>query len=62
MKIKTSSELIKSAIERGAKIMDGLDMFIYQGLLSHEIWFNDDVIAKINMDKIKNHLKNNYAK
>ena len=56
------SELIKSAIERGAKIMDGLDMFIYQGLLSHEIWFNDDVIAKINMDKIKKHLKNNYAK
>ena len=57
-----NSELINSSIERGAKVMDGMDMFIYQGLLSHEIWFNSNIIDKLNIDKIRKHLEENYVK
>ena len=51
------SQLINSGIEKGARTMDGLDMFIYQGLLSHEIWFGNSIINNIDIVEIREHLR-----
>ena len=51
------SQLINTGIEKGARTMDGLDMFIYQGLLSHEIWFGNSILNNIDIVKIREHLR-----
>ena len=37
----------------GAKIINGLDMFIYQGLASIDIWYGENVSEKVNHNLIK---------
>ena len=51
------SKLINLAKKKGARVMDGLDMFIYQGLISHEIWFDNKIIDKLDIDMIRQYLR-----
>ena len=44
--------------EKGAKIINGLDMLISQGIASLNIWLNDDFFNKLDLKKIKNILEN----
>ena len=41
----------------GAKIVGGLDMFIAQGILSAEIWFGIDIFNRIEVNIIKQEIK-----
>ncbi len=41
----------------GAKVVGGLDMFIAQGILSAEIWFGIDIFNRIEVNKIKQEIK-----
>ncbi len=43
--------------KKGAYTIGGLDMFIYQGLASTEIWENDNIIDRIKFKQIKKVLK-----
>tara|TARA_Y100001960_G_C14654671_1_gene817707 strand:- start:308 stop:1099 length:792 start_codon:yes stop_codon:yes gene_type:complete len=43
--------------KKGAHTIGGLDMFIYQGLASAEIWENDNIINRIQFKQIKKVLK-----
>jgi shikimate dehydrogenase len=43
---------LKEAKERGAKIMNGLDMLIYQGLIAHEL-FTDSTLPKDMADIVR---------
>ena len=51
------TSFVKLGKEIGAKSINGLDMFIFQGLLSHELWFGEKIINKVNFDKIKSYLE-----
>lgn len=37
------TKLLKNAKKQGKKIVDGLNMLIYQGILSEEIWLNKNI-------------------
>ena len=39
------------------QIIEGLDMLIYQAIKSIELWLNKEIISKINVDDIKQYLK-----
>jgi len=41
----------------GAKVVGGLDMFIAQGILSAEIWFGIDIFNLLELDIIKQEIK-----
>jgi len=41
----------------GAQVVGGLDMFIAQGILSAEIWFGIDIFNQIDVDVIKQEIK-----
>lgn len=47
------TEWLKLGRERGAKTVGGLDMFISQGLASADIWFQDCVSEKVDIEKIR---------
>lgn len=49
--IKT--KFLKFAEKRGCKILNGLDMLIYQGILSEEIWLD----MNLNVEKVKKNVK-----
>jgi len=38
--------------EKGAKVIEGLDMFIFQGLASADYWFNESISEKVNLKKL----------
>ena len=41
----------------GAKTLNGLDMFIYQGLASMDLWFGEDISKQVNFTQIKSYLE-----
>ena len=45
--------LLQEAESIGAKIINGLDMFIFQGLASIDIWYGENVSEKVNHNLIK---------
>tara|TARA_Y100000590_G_scaffold470117_1_gene662086 strand:- start:176 stop:967 length:792 start_codon:yes stop_codon:yes gene_type:complete len=51
------TEWLKRGISKGAKIVNGLDMFIAQGLASADIWFGEKISKKIDLEPIKKVLK-----
>lgn len=48
---------LKAGKTKGAKTIDGLDMFIAQGLASADIWFGEKISEKIKLEPIKKVLK-----
>ncbi|MBC8197163.1 MAG: shikimate dehydrogenase [Candidatus Marinimicrobia bacterium] len=50
------TQLLIDSEQRGAKIINGLDMFIYQGLSSIDIWYGEDISKKVNYNLIKEKL------
>jgi shikimate dehydrogenase len=48
---------LKAGKTKGAKTIDGLDMFIAQGLASADIWFGKKISKKIKLEDIKKVLK-----
>ena len=44
---------LKYAKKTGAKIIRGIDMFIFQGLASINIWEKNDITQRVNFNKIK---------
>jgi len=48
---------LKAGKTKGAKTIDGLDMFIAQGLASADIWFGEKISEKIKLENIKKVLK-----
>ena len=41
----------------GAKTLNGLDMFIYQGLTSIDLWFGKDISNQVNFTQLKTYLE-----
>jgi len=48
---------LKAGKTKSAKTIDGLDMFIAQGLASADIWFGEKISEKIKLENIKKVLK-----
>ncbi|MCS5624493.1 MAG: shikimate dehydrogenase [Candidatus Marinimicrobia bacterium] len=48
---------LKAGKTKGIKTIDGLDMFIAQGLASADIWFGEKISEKIKLEDIKKVLK-----
>jgi shikimate dehydrogenase len=46
-----------SGKKNGASIVGGLDMFIFQGMASLDIWFNKKISENIELEPIKKVLK-----
>ena len=51
------SSLIKMGKNIGAKTLNGLVMFIYQGLASLDLWFGKDIENQVNFKQIKSYLE-----
>ena len=47
---------LKQGKEQGAKIVDGLDMFIAQGLASADIWFGENISEIVDIEIIRDTL------
>ena len=41
----------------GARTLNGLDMFIFQGLASLDLWFGEDISKQVNFTQIKSYLE-----
>jgi shikimate dehydrogenase len=48
---------LKHCEENGAKIINGLEMLIYQGIASLNIWLNKDFFKELDIKTIKNRLE-----
>lgn len=48
---------LKIADEHGAFTVNGIDMFIYQGLASLELWTGKDLTKDINIDDLRDYLQ-----
>ncbi len=55
--IPLKTTLIKEAEKQGAKTINGLDMFIYQGLASIDLWFGEGTTSKVNFEELKRHIE-----
>ena len=42
------------------KIQNGLNMLIYQALMSIDIWFNDNLSSGIDVDELKENINEKY--
>ena len=49
---------LKHCEENGARIINGLEMLIYQGIASLNIWLNEDLFKELEIKTIKNRLEN----
>ena len=49
--------LLKYGMNIGAFTLNGLDMFIHQGLASIDLWFGSSISTKVNLLKLKAYLK-----
>ena len=49
----TKTKFLKEAQEIGAKTLNGMDMLIYQAILSNEIWLGKKLLHQINFNDIK---------
>ena len=48
---------MKLAQSKGAKIVNGMDMFIYQAIASLELWLNDSIGDKLDYQELRKYLK-----
>ena len=55
--IPLKTKLIKESERLGAKTINGLDMFIYQGLASIDLWFGEGTTTKVNLEELKKHIE-----
>ena len=51
------TKLLKVGENLGAKTINGMDMFIFQAIASLELWFGKTIFDNLNLDEIKNYLK-----
>jgi shikimate dehydrogenase len=51
------TKLLCDAEQIGSKIVSGLDMFIFQGLASLDLWFGESISSKVNFNELKQHLE-----
>jgi shikimate dehydrogenase len=51
---------LKKGKELGAKTVGGMDMFIAQGLASADIWFDEKISEKVDIDQIRQILISNF--
>ena len=51
------TNFLKCGQKMGAMTINGLDMFIYQGLASLDLWFGSSVSTQVNLPKLKIHLE-----
>ena len=49
----TKTKFLQEAQEIGAKTLNGMDMLIYQAILSNEIWLGKKLLHQINFNDIK---------
>lgn len=54
-----NTTMLKMGMEIGAKTINGLDMFIYQGLASLDLWFGKSISKQVNFIEIKSYLEKN---
>tara|TARA_Y100001970_G_C14246733_1_gene868869 strand:+ start:3131 stop:3946 length:816 start_codon:yes stop_codon:yes gene_type:complete len=52
-----ATPLIKQGEIIGAKTLNGLDMFIFQGFASLDLWFGEDISNQVNFTEIKTYLE-----
>ena len=50
------TKFLKSAHEAGAKTVDGLDMFIFQGSASLKIWLGLENNIDFDREQLRNHM------
>jgi len=55
--IPTKTKLVLDAEKMGAKTINGLDMFIYQALISIDLWFGEPISSKVNFIDLKTYLE-----
>ena len=55
--IPTETSFLELGNKIGAKTLNGLDMFIYQGLASLDLWFVESVSKQVNFTQIKSYLE-----
>ena len=48
---------LRLGLDKGAKVVGGLDMFMEQGLASADIWFGKNISENIELETIKKVLK-----
>jgi len=53
--IETSLLILGKKI--GAKTLNGLDMFIHQGLISLDLWFGESLSKQVNFTQLKTYLE-----
>ena len=51
------TSLLQCGKKRGALIVNGLDMFIYQGMASLDLWFGSSISTQVNFPKLKTYLE-----
>ena len=51
------TDFLKLGKKIGAKTLNGLDMFIYQGLTSIDLWFGKDISNQVNFTQLKTYLE-----
>lgn len=56
------TKFLKSAQEAGAKTLDGLDMFIFQGAASLRIWLGLENGIEFNHEQLRNYLSRELEK
>ena len=54
-----ATPLIKQGNIIGAKTLNGLDMFIFQGFASLDLWLGEDISNQVNFTQIKTYLEKN---
>ncbi len=52
-----NTSILKFGQKIGALTVNGLDMFIYQGLASLDLWFGSSVSTQVNLPKLKTYLE-----
>ena len=55
--IPLETSLLKLGNKIGAKTLNGLDMFIHQGLMSLDLWFGESLSKQVNFTQLKTYLE-----
>ena len=55
--VPLKTALIRDAENVGARNLNGLDMFIYQGLASIDLWFGEGTTSKVNFEELKRYIE-----
>ena len=51
------TNLLDLGEQKGAFVINGLDMFVYQGIASLDLWLGENIFAKLNVEEIKQIMK-----